>query len=113
MWRPKVPTGYGILGDVVTPGTSQPTFEAMAVAVNSGLVAYPTEYQQIWSAAGGTIWRPVPPKHYVAAGDIFALDGEPPELSAMVCLHGELRLHLHALEPMMTSKCCPTLHLTI
>ena len=67
----------------------QPTFEVLAVAVNSGLAAYPTAYRRIWSGAGGAIWRAVPPAGYVAAGDLFSLDdGREPELSAMVCLHG-------------------------
>ena len=67
----------------------QPTFEVLAVAVNSGLAAYPTAYGRIWSGAGGAIWRAVPPAGYVAAGDLFAVDdGREPELSAMVCLHG-------------------------
>jgi len=69
----------------------QPTFEVLAVAVNSGLAAYPAAYTRVWSGAGGAIWRPVPPPGYVAAGDLFTTDGHEPELSDMVCLHGECR----------------------
>lgn len=70
----------------------QPTFEVLAVAVNSGLVAYPAAFTRVWHGAGGTIWRAVPPAGYVAAGDVFTTDDEEPELSAMVCLHGEQEL---------------------
>ncbi|KAL4443584.1 hypothetical protein ABPG75_011321 [Micractinium tetrahymenae] len=87
VWRPKTPTGYAVTGDVVTPGSTQPTFEVLAVAVNSGLAAYPTAYTRVWAGAGGAIWRPVPPPGYVAAGDVFTADEIEPELSAMVCLH--------------------------
>lgn len=70
----------------------QPTFEVLAVAVNSGLVAFPTAYTRVWSGAGGAIWRPLPPPGYVAVGDVVTSDGSEPELSAMVCLHGRSRL---------------------
>lgn len=73
------------------PSLPQPTFEVLAVAVNSGLAAYPTAYTRVWAGACGAIWRPQPPPGYVAAGDLFSADPErEPELSAMVCLHGEL-----------------------
>ncbi|KAL4447306.1 hypothetical protein ABPG77_007339, partial [Micractinium sp. CCAP 211/92] len=86
-WRPRTPTGYAVTGDIVTPGSTQPTFEVLAVAVNSGLAAYPTGYTRIWAGAGGAIWRPVPPPGYVAAGDLFTDGEDEPELSAMVCVH--------------------------
>ena len=73
------------------PLCSQPTFEVLAVAVNSGLAAYPTSYTRIWRGGGGAIWRPLAPPGYVAAGDLFTADDEEPELSDMVCLHGEAR----------------------
>ncbi|KAL4858517.1 Vacuolar protein sorting-associated protein 13C [Chlorella vulgaris] len=101
VWRAKTPTGYGVTGDIVTPGTTQastslmfdaayqslPTFEVLVVAVNSGLAAFPTSYVKLWMGGGGTIWRPQPPPGYVAAGDLFSVGDERPELSAMVCLH--------------------------
>ncbi|KAI7845244.1 hypothetical protein COHA_001286 [Chlorella ohadii] len=88
VWRAKSPTGYGVTGDVVMPGATQPTFEVLAVAVNSGLAAYPTGYTRVWAGAGGAIWRPQPPPGYVAAGDLFSTETDrEPELAAMVCLH--------------------------
>ena len=59
------------------------------MAVNSGLAAYPASYTRVWSGAGGAIWRPAPPPGYVAAGDLFTADDQEPELSDMICLHGE------------------------
>lgn len=76
------------LAPCLAPPLSQPAFEVLAVAVSSGLVAFPTAYTRVWSGAGGTIWRPVPPPGYVAAGDVVTLDGQEPELSAVACLHG-------------------------
>ena len=73
----------------MTLGTALPAFEVLTAAVNSGLVAYPTAYAQVWSDSGATIWRPAAPEGYVAAGDIVTLTPEPPRLSAMLCLHGE------------------------
>ncbi len=71
------------------PRLLQPTFEVLSIAVNSGLAAYPTAFTQVWSGAGGAIWRAVPPPGYVTAGDLFTTGGQEPELSSMVCLHGE------------------------
>jgi hypothetical protein len=88
VWRPKTPAGYSILGDIVIPGQSQPTFEVLAVAVNSGLVAYPTAFTHMWSGAGASVWRPRAPEGYLAVGDLLTLDDRMPELSEMVCLHG-------------------------
>ena len=94
VWRAKPATGYGSLGDIVTLGTALPAFEVLTAAVNSGLVAYPTAYAQVWSDSGATIWRPAAPEGYVAAGDIVTLTPEPPRLSAMLCLHGECCMFL-------------------
>jgi hypothetical protein len=58
--------------------------------VNSGLAAYPASYTRVWSGAGGAIWRPAPPPGYVAAGDLFTSDDQEPELSDVICLHGEV-----------------------
>jgi hypothetical protein len=63
----------------------------LAIAINSGLVAYPTAYTKVWAGRGGAVWRAVPPPGYVAAGDLFSEDGEEPQLSDMVCLHGGWR----------------------
>ncbi len=89
IWRPKTTTGYGITGHVITAGDTNPSFEVMTVAVNSGLVAYPSSFMKVWTGGGATIWRPVPPEGYVSVGDV-ATCGEnstPPELSEVLCLH--------------------------
>ncbi|KAL4527774.1 hypothetical protein Ndes2437A_g02912 [Nannochloris sp. 'desiccata'] len=89
IWRPETTTGYGITGHVITAGDTNPSFEVMTVAVNSGLVAYPASFKEVWSGGGATVWRPVPPEGYVSVGDV-ATCGEnstPPELSEVLCLH--------------------------
>jgi hypothetical protein len=83
------PSAAPRLTGLPSPILPQPTFEVLAVAVNSGLAAFPTAYSRVWCGGGAAVWRPVPPPGYVAAGDIFTADGAEPELSAMVCLHGE------------------------
>ena len=44
--------------------------QVLVMAVNSGLVTYPTRYQKLGYANGLTIWEPVPPKDYVALGHV-------------------------------------------
>lgn len=75
----------------------QPTFEVLAVAVNSGLAAFPTGYARLWEGAGAAVWRPLPLPGYVAAGDVVTADGREPELSAVVCLHGGWRAGMEVL----------------
>ena len=57
------------------------------MAVNSGLVAFPTGYDPAWSASGIHLWRPQPPKGYLALGCLATSGVEAPSLTAMVCLH--------------------------
>ncbi len=89
IWRPKTTTGYGITGHVITAGDTNPSFEVMTVAVNSGLVAYPASFKKVWSGGGATVWRPVPPEGYVSVGDVATCgeNSSPPELSEVLCLH--------------------------
>lgn len=57
------------------------------MAINSGLVTYPTGFAIAWSGAGLTLWRPKPQKGYVALGCIADQGVEPPSLTTVVCLH--------------------------
>lgn len=113
VWRPLVATGYGLTGFVLTPGDAKPTFEVLSVAVNSGLGSYPSSYTKLWSGGGACIWRAHPPKDYVAVGDILTLGDQEPELSDMLCLHGEnappasLPLLLGSLQHRSHTLCLP------
>ncbi|KAK9908805.1 hypothetical protein WJX75_003140 [Coccomyxa subellipsoidea] len=89
-WRPQPPIGYASLGDCVTTGTMQPTFQVVSVAVNSGLVSYPVSYKAAYQTSGLTIWEPVPPKGYVALGCLAAPGDEPPALTEMVTVHASI-----------------------
>jgi hypothetical protein len=51
------------------------------VAVNSGLVSYPTGYTPAYRTAGLTLWAPTPPEGYVALGFLARPGDEPPSLT--------------------------------
>lgn len=59
----------------------------LALAVNSGLVAFPSGYDPVWSASGIQLWRPKAPEGYIALGCLATAGIEPPSLTVMVCLH--------------------------
>jgi len=61
--------------------------QVLALAVNSGLVAFPTAYDTVWSAPGIYLWRPRTPEGYISLGCLATSSNEPPSLTAMVCLH--------------------------
>ena len=64
--------------------------QVLALAVNSGLVAFPTGYDTVWSAPGIHLWRPKTPEGYLALGCLATTSTEAPSLTAMVCLHRTL-----------------------
>lgn len=55
------------------PGHSHPDHQVIAVAINSGLVTYPTGYTLVWESPGISLWRPVPPAGYVAMGCVASV----------------------------------------
>ena len=61
--------------------------QVLAVAVNSGLVTYPTGYTKVWGSRGLALWQPKPHDQYVGLGCIATPGDEAPSLTAMVCLH--------------------------
>lgn len=64
--------------------------QVLALAINSGLVAFPTAYDAVWSAPGIHLWRPKCPEGYIALGCMATPTSEAPTLTAMACLHHTL-----------------------
>ena len=119
-WRPVPPIGYASLGDVATrasggggsgrgggadfsssssPSSSSswarpPPFRVAVVALNSGLLAPPTDFVREWTGGGVALWRPVPPPGFVALGcvasPVSSLDDsellEPPPRGSVACV---------------------------
>ena len=187
VWRPQAPTGYAILGDCITLGGTQPTFQVgrtgliyraplllssehwahilwphcrymqltsepscpplmtrsqqlaaacaqmsaarrkssvpacpltcclsiiqvIAVAINSGLVEFPTGYDLAWQKGNVSIWQPIAPPGYAAIGCLFGVGSEPPSPSTIVCVHqkvrGLLRTVLFSTMAMCSSVAC-------
>jgi hypothetical protein len=77
----------------------------VAIAINSGLVTYPTAFRRAWQSGDCALWYPVPPAGYVALGCVATLGGgggggggesgggaaaaagEPPPLKSVVVVH--------------------------
>jgi hypothetical protein len=55
-------------------GHSQPDHQIIAIAINSGLVTYPTGFKLVWESPGVSLWRPIPPPGYVPMGCIATLN---------------------------------------
>ncbi|KAK9834254.1 hypothetical protein WJX81_000411 [Elliptochloris bilobata] len=87
VWRPQAPAGYVALGDCITAGAQQPSFQVVAVALKSGFVARPAAYSRAGSAAGLTLWLPDAPEGYAALGCVAAPGDAPPPVAAGACVH--------------------------
>ena len=61
--------------------------QVLAIAINSGLVTYPSGYKRAGYADGMTLWEPKPPAGYVALGHVAAWGSEQPAATRVVCLH--------------------------
>lgn len=62
----------------------------LALAVNSGLVAFPISYDKAWSDSGIHLWQPRCPEGYIALGCLATPTPDPPAQTAMVCVHHSL-----------------------
>lgn len=116
VWRPVVPVGYVKLGDVLGEVRGgAPTQQAAALAINSGLVAFPVGFELVWVHDGGggsgsddsgeddtggggggggarALWRPIAPKGYAALGCVASVgapgqEPAPPPVRSVGCVH--------------------------
>ena len=85
-WRPTVPNGYVVAGDLAVGGDKAPSFEVIALARNSGLVAHPESFLPVVANSQLSLWLPVAPDGYAAMG-LFATAGDaPPDAREVGCV---------------------------
>lgn len=66
-----------------------PRVQVATLAINSGLVAFPTGYDLVWSGSDSqefAIWRPLPPPGYVALGCVAGRRTVPPPPAVVGCV---------------------------
>uniref|UniRef100_A0A061S6X7 A96521 protein n=1 Tax=Tetraselmis sp. GSL018 TaxID=582737 RepID=A0A061S6X7_9CHLO len=90
VWRPKVPSGYGSLGDVMTRGAELPRHHAVCLARDSGLTAPPEHYQLVLEEAGLFVWLPIAPEGFAALGCVATTVLEEPPIGTVFCVRAEL-----------------------
>ena len=61
--------------------------QVLAIAVNSGLVAYPLSYKKIGYNNSLSIWAPQAPEGFLAMGHIVTEGSSEPAVKDVVCLH--------------------------
>lgn len=93
IWRPQLPTGCTTAGDVVTLGNRAPSFEAMALSRNSGLVAHPLSFESVLSTEKVCIWEPIAPEGYSCVGLFASTDGKPPQVEDVCCIADGALVH--------------------
>ena len=97
IWRPVIPPGYALLGDVAHASYDAPAFAALAVAGDDDALRPPLGYEQIWNDEGGGglhevgLWNPIPPPGYVCLGTVAQqVRAAPPPLELIRCVHRSL-----------------------
>jgi len=98
LWRPVVPEGSVILGDVAVKGLNPPSFPTPYLQDDPELLTRPTQYEQIFNNDKFilkkhplSLWSPVPQYGYVCLGDIGAQKPqEQPPRDLIRCLHESL-----------------------
>src|SRR6266851_276942 len=99
VWRPRVPSGWFILGDTAVSGSNYPTGPAVIVRESNpaakGPILAPPEpdgWNQIWNDSGtggaqdGSIWQPRPKDGYVAIGSVAASGYNQPSIPSYMCV---------------------------
>jgi hypothetical protein len=94
IWRPVVPDGWAMLGDVAHASHDAPTSSTLSVFDDPALVQPPTGYESVWtdSGSGGThdltLYHPIPPAGFVCLGSVaVAAYDSPPSTDLVRCVH--------------------------
>jgi len=94
-----VPEGFFSLGSAISPDYNPPSHKTYVVKEfmkGSNALAPPVKYEFIWKDSGslirldGCIWKPIPPKEYIALGFIFRPNYSEPLVSEFACVHESL-----------------------
>lgn len=100
-WHPVPPSGFHALGSIGRSNYNDPNGNVATLCVQEsdsgkGALAKPTDYERIWADNGsgsrrdGSCWRPIPPKGYVALGDVFNSGYNKPSVEDIRCVQEEL-----------------------
>lgn len=96
MWRPHLPLGYAMLGDVAMNRHGQaPTYKTLIVQDAPGATVRPTDYLMKWhdGGSGGThdvaFWRPVAPAGYTCVGSVITIGYNKPSTDLVRCVRSE------------------------
>ncbi|MEM7153834.1 MAG: alkaline phosphatase family protein [Myxococcota bacterium] len=96
LWRPIVPEGYALLGDIAVGGHDAPTTPALSIVDDPLLVQPPRGFELIWqdTLSGGvndvSIWNPIPPLGFVCMGAVAVAGYTEPEIPNLRCVHADL-----------------------
>ncbi|OUS49212.1 hypothetical protein BE221DRAFT_188456 [Ostreococcus tauri] len=91
IWRPVVPSGYGMLADVVKSERGAPENTVWLVRDSSAICALPERFERVEGSAQPSFWRPIAPKGFISLGLIAtASENEEPSLDTVRCIRQEL-----------------------
>lgn len=97
VWRPIVPDGYSILGDVANDSYLKPT-EPVVVVKEGPFTAKPIDFVKIWDSSGSeapvgfAFWKPIPPEGFTCLGHVAShdLNFQKPATSLIACIRDDV-----------------------
>lgn len=97
IWRPVVPDGFALLGDVVHASHDPPSWSTLVVRDDPAVVAQPLGYESVWDDGGSggshdvTLYHPIPPLGYTCLGSVaVGAHDTPPSPELVRCVHTDV-----------------------
>jgi len=91
VWRPSLPTGYAMLGDIINARGAAPQGEVAVIRDVPALCALPIRFEKVTGYDKPAFWRPIPPQGFVSMGIIVSSSElDEPALDTVRCLREEL-----------------------
>lgn len=96
-YKPILPSGYYALGHYGQSNYEHPNGVVVAVkGLKLGTICCPQDYQIVWqdkshdNRINGTLWKPIPPKNYLALGLVVTRNHYKPNLNEVMCVRRDI-----------------------
>lgn len=91
VWRPSLPTGYAMLGDIINARGAAPQGEVAVIRDVPALCALPIRFEKVAGYDKPAFWRPIPPQGFVSMGIVVSSsESDEPALDTVRCLREEI-----------------------
>jgi hypothetical protein len=93
VWKPQPPPGYSNVGNIAikTSGNEEPIgVQVLFIEENEKYQKNPLDFVMMYSTNSFSVWRPIPPPHYIPLSDVLVRGQDKPNLSIISCVNENL-----------------------